>query len=454
MVLAIIQNNGFETACVITLIAGLIQILFGLMGAAQLAFIISPAVIHAMLAGIGILISLGQVNVLLGFAPKSSAFANLISYPESILNMNTSATSLGLITLLVLLSWNRWGQKKISFIPGSLVAVVVGTTISYFMNLEVPRVQIGTDLFSGLTNLKLGENSLAQLIISALGLALVASAESLLCAVATDKLHEGPRVKLGKELVAQGVGNSLSGLLGGLPITGVIVRSSANISAGAKTNQSAILHGFWILVFSMFFSQVLNQIPLAVLAALLIYTGLNLVKIAELKKLMAFKESIIYFATLIGVVCINLLWGIGIGFVLATIKMIVDMTRFHFTIEEDFSEDEVRMLRITLSGNLIFLNVPKLLTKLNNLPKKAEVYLILNVDHLDHAIIEALHDWKQNYEKDGGRVYKQSLVDLWKDLKNGSLKAQTFTSAVAPWKNKISSPYFDTSEENVSEVTI
>lgn len=414
MVLGFIQKFGFEATCVITLIAGITQIVFGMLGAAQLAFVISPAVIHAMLAGIGILIALGQVHVLLGFTPKSSALINLATYPDSFLHMNTSAAMLGVFSLVVLLAWNKWGQKKFSFIPGSLMAVVAGTLLGFLTHADVPRVQIGSQLFDGFGGLKIGDQPLIQLFISGLGLALVASAESLLCAVATDKLHSGPRVKLGKELVAQGIGNTLSGFLGGLPITGVIVRSSANISAGAKSNISAILHGAWIFVFAMFFAPVLNQIPLAVLAALLIFTGVKLVKIAEVKKLMEFKESLVYFATLLGVVFINLLWGIGIGFALATLMMIQRMVRFHFHSE---NEEHNKKVRVKISGNLTFLSVPKLLKHLNALPKKSEIHLSLNVDHLDHAVIEAFNDWKQGYEKDGGTIVKTSMVDLWKDLK-------------------------------------
>lgn len=439
MVLGFIQKFGFEATCIITIVAGLAQVIFGMLGAAQLAFVISPAVIHAMLAGIGILIALGQVHVLLGFTPKGSALQNMISYSDSLLHMNSAAAVLGIFSLIVLLAWNKWGQKKFHFIPGSLMAVIAGTVLSQFMNVNVPHVQLGDQLFDGLVSLKIGDASFSQLIISGLGLALVASAESLLCAVATDKLHSGQRVNLGRELVAQGLGNTLSGVLGGLPITGVIVRSSANISAGAQSRLSAIFHGVWLLVFAVFFAPVLNLIPLSVLAALLIYTGVKLVKIAEIKKLMAFQESIVYFATLGGVVFINLLWGIGIGFGLATVMMIIKMVKFQFQ-----SENVGSIVKVKISGNLTFLGVPRLLKQLNALPKKSEIHISMQVDHLDHAVIEAMQDWKQGYEKDGGLVVKASLVDLWKDL-----KSLDFIST-KPYDQK----YFKPVETNVSDVTL
>ena len=138
MVLGFIQKFGFETTCAITLVAGITQIIFGFLGAAQWTFIISPAVIHAMLAGIGILIAFGQVHVLLGFAPKSSALMNIAAYPESFMHMNTTAAVLGVFSLAVLLAWNKWGQKKIPIIPGSLVSVIAGTLLSSFIQPDVP----------------------------------------------------------------------------------------------------------------------------------------------------------------------------------------------------------------------------------------------------------------------------------------------------------------------------
>lgn len=438
MVLGFAQKYGFEVTCLITAVAGLTQVVFGMLGAAQVAFVISPAVIHAMLAGIGILIALGQVHVLLGFAPKGSALMNLMAYSDSVQHMNMSATMLGLASLAILLAWNKWGQKKIPVIPGSLVAVLSGTCLATLFHSEVPRVQIGTDLLSGIKLLEFGSISLVPLIIAGLGLALVASAESLLCAVATDKIHNGPRVNLGKELIAQGIGNTISGLVGGLPITGVIVRSSANVSAGARSRMSAILHGAWILVFAVFFSSILNLIPLSVLAALLIYTGVKLVKIAEIKKLMAFKETLVYFVTLLSVVFINLLWGIGIGFALATILMIQKMTRFHFLAERKDTEIKVR-----IKGNLTFLNVPKLLKQLNALPKQLTIYLSLEVDHLDHAVIEALNDWKQSYEKSGGIVVKRSLIDLWTDVMSADFIEE-----------KKAKKYLNTDRNSVTEIPL
>lgn len=421
MIFGFIQKFGFQTTCIITLLAGGLQILFGLLGIGQLTLAISPSVIEAMLAGIGILIALGQAFVLMGSSPKGSALANLSQLPEAFMNRNHQAFALGLFSLFVLWAWNKYLSKKVKFIPGSLIAVLLGTAIASILALDVPHVSIGNNIFSEFQIPQINLAELPTLLLSALALTFVASAESLLCAVATDKLHSGPRAKLNRELIAQGIGNTLSGFLGGLPVTGVIVRSSANIGAGAKSNISAVFHGVWLLIFASFMSNYLSLIPLPVLAALLIFTGIKLVKLQEIKKLMEFNESLIYFATLTGVVFINLLWGIGIGFGLALVMLLYKMSQFEV---RTFSEGKSQ--RVVITGSLTFLGIPSLLRQLETLPQGSMVEMIFDVDHLDHASLEAIRSWKENYEKTGGKIIKAPLDILWKSL--GEKKALPLTS--------------------------
>ncbi len=414
MVFGFIQKFGFQATCIITMIAGGLQIALGLLGIGQLTLAISPSVIHAMLAGIGILIALGQTHVLIGSSPKGSAIENIGHIPESIMNMNTNAFLLGALTLFTLWAWNKYLAKKIKVIPGSLIAVGLGTFISYFFALNVPHVSVDASLFNQLEIPHVPFEQFSSLFLAAIAITLVASTESLLCAVATDKLHSGPRAHLNKELIAQGIGNSLSGLLGGLPITGVIVRSSANINAGAKSNWSAVIHGMWIFIFATFFAPYLSAIPLSVLAGLLIYTGVNLVKLHEIKELIKFNESVIYFVTLAGVVLINLLWGIGIGFGLALGLLIYKMSAFKMHIQDD----KKGPVQVIITGSLTFLGIPKLTQNLNLITPKKTVQLHFELDHIDHASIEAIKNWKDNYEKTGGKVIKESLTQIWSDLKS------------------------------------
>lgn len=411
MIFGFIQKFGFEATCIITMIAGTFQILLGLLGVGQLTLAISPSVIEAMLAGIGILIALGQTYVLMGASPKGSAITNLAHLPETFMGRNNQALLLGLTTLFILWAWNKYISKKIKFLPGSLVAVSVGTLIATVLSLDVPKVAISANIFGSITMPHFVWSDLHTYLLSALAITIVASAESLLCAVATDKLHSGPRARLNKELIGQGMANALSGFLGGLPVTGVIVRSSANINAGAKSKTSAIFHGIWILVFASLMANYLSYIPLSVLAALLIFTGINLVKLHEIKKLMAFNEALIYFVTLTGVVFINLLWGIGIGFGLTVLMLIYKMSKFEVHVLSESSP-----LKVVITGSLTFLGIPSLLGKLNALPQGQILELIFDVDHIDHASLEAVRSWKGNYEKVGGTVIKAPLEDLWRGL--------------------------------------
>ncbi|MDC0707841.1 SulP family inorganic anion transporter [Stigmatella sp. ncwal1] len=411
MVYGFVQKFGFETTCVIASMAGILQIAAGSAGIAQAALAISPAVLQAMLAGIGILIALGQMHVLLGHTPKGSALNNIMGLADSVPHVNVSALIVGASTLIVIILWNRFVSKKVRLIPGSLVAIVVGTAVSLFVPGEIPHVSIGSGIFKEFHLPSLGGHPIGDLVLAALALFVVASAESLLCAVATDQLHSGPRANLNRELFAQGVGNTLSGLVGGLPVTGVIVRSSANIAADAKTRLSAILHGVWMLVFVLLFSGLLARVPMAALAALLVHVGVNLVKTKEIRKIAEFNEVIVYAVTLAGVVFINLLWGIGIGFALALVLLLRRTAKVNLATETRGEE-----IHVTLQGHLSFLSVPAVMSRLRALPAAKTVHMRFEVDQIDHAAIEAIRAWRVGYQNAGGKVIKEPLDVLWREL--------------------------------------
>ncbi|MFZ5440277.1 MAG: SulP family inorganic anion transporter [Myxococcota bacterium] len=412
MVFGYVQRFGFTTTCAITMVAGLVQVAAGTAGIAQGALAISPAVLHAMLAGIGVLIALGQTHVLLGSKPHGSALENITSLPDALGHLNGSALAIGLVTLGSLILWNRFLAKKVQFIPGSLVAIALGTVTGLLVPGEVPHVAINAGLFDSIARPTLGTATLSEVVLAGLALAVVASAESLLCAVATDQLHSGPRANLNKELFAQGVGNLLSGLVAGLPITGVIVRSSANINSGAKSRVSAILHGVWMLLFVVFLAGFLEKVPMAALAALLIHVGVNLVKVKEIRKIAEFNEAVVYAVTILGVVFINLLWGIGLGFGLALVMLLRRTTVVELA-QKELGDDK---LEVTIRGSLHFLAVPTLTTRLRGIPAGKEVHLRFDVSALDHAAIEAVRAWRVGYQSSGGTVVKEPLDALWREL--------------------------------------
>lgn len=239
---------------------------------------------------------------------------------------------------------------------------------------------------------------------AALALTLVASAESLLCAVATDQLHRGPRAELNRELLAQGVGNAVSGLLGGLPITSVIVLSSANIAAGAATRWSALLHGVWVALFAVAGAKVLGLLPLAALAALLVHVGVNLVKVKEYRRTAVHGEASVYAVTLLEVVFIYLLRGIGLGFGLALLRLLR-----HATVAEVEVREAGDALVAVVKGRLSFLSVPALTQQLQAIAPRRTVELRREVEQMDHAAVEALRGRRVGYENEGGRVVNASL---------------------------------------------
>jgi carbonic anhydrase len=419
MVFGYIQAFGFRATCAIVILAGVIQLAAGALRFARAALAISPAVLQAMLAGIGVLIALGQVHVLFGHRPGGSAGANLANLPASVSNLNTSAALVGFTTLAVLLLWNRFVAARVKFVPGSLVAIASGTILAAFLPGEQPLVAVPENVLAAFEWPSIEGTDLGARLVAAVGLAFVASAESLLCAVATDRLHDGPRAKLNKELAAQGIGNIVSGALGGLPITGVIVRSSANIASGARTSLSATLHGAWMLLFVALCAGFLGRIPMAALAALLVHVGVNLVKIKEFRRVHAFGEAAVYAVTLGGVVFINLLWGIGLGFALALVLMLRRLVRAELEVRE-----REGVLHATLRGHLTFLAVPAITHALDALAPQRTVHLELEVDALDHAAVEAIHDWRVSYERGGGKVTGRTIEERWRELTHDAAGAR------------------------------
>lgn len=406
LVYGIVQKFGWEVTLAITVTAGIIQLVLGALRVSRICLIISPAVVKGMLAGIGVVIALAQLHVLLGGVPQSSALKNLRELPAQISGLHTHAAILGVLTLAILFGW-QYVPKKIRSVPGPLVAVLVATLISNLAWFDVRRVDLPENLFA-IPFMKLPAGDWGGFFLAALSLALVASVESLLCAVATDKLHSGPRAKLDKELVAQGAANTVAGLVGGLPVTGVIVRSTANLQAGAATRASAILHGIWVVLFVVFLGAMVERIPLAVLAGLLVFVGVKLVNRDHIRELASHREAAIYAATLVGVVSFGLLEGVAIGLGLSIVVLLMRVSRTKVLVEERGGRWHVR-----IDGTMTFFGVPDLTGALAKIPVGATVDVDLAVDFMDHAGFDALHSWRLTHEKMGGKVDIDEYHEAW-----------------------------------------
>ena len=399
IVFGIVQTFGWPTACLIGLIAGLIQIAFGALKIARASLAITPAVVHGMLAGIGLTIALAQLCVVFGGKPAANAFGNLKALPGLATNGHLPSIALGGLALLILFLWPRL-PKAIQKVPGPLVAVAIPTLISVVGNFEMARVDLPDKLTEGFVFPTLPESAKwGGVLVAAATIAIVASVESLLSAVATDKMHDGPRADLDRELLGQGAANVVSGALGGLPVTGVIVRSSANIASGATSRASAILHGVWIILFVVFFGVHIERIPLAVLAGLLVFIGFKLVSMEHIRDLMRHRELPIYIVTALGVTFFGLLSGVAAGLVLSYAILLRRMGSVRIEIET--MQDRTRLL---VDGTLTSINVPKLSARLAEVPKGAHVDIDLHVDFMDHAAFEALHSWEAGHIRGGGEV--------------------------------------------------
>jgi MFS superfamily sulfate permease-like transporter len=423
LVYELVKEYGWERLGLIVLLSGLIQLIAGLFKLGQWFRAVSPAVIHGMLAGIGVLIIVSQFHIMLDDAPRENALANIAALPEAIWkgivpteNVNHNyAARVGLLTILILMFWKTLAPGRVKVVPAPLVAVIVATTVTVALNLSIKQVALPDNVFSAvsLPNLS-GLDSWAAwkpLLIAALSIAFIASAETLLSACAVDQMHQGPRTKYDRELAAQGIGNTVSGFLGALPMTGVIVRSAANVQAGARSNKSEILHGVWLLVFVAAFPFVLRLIPTASLAAILVYTGFKLVNIKVVRELRKFgiTEVLIYVATVLAIVIEDLLTGVLLGIGLSLVKLLITFSHLHIRTEDDPARSQTRL---HLEGAATFLRLPKLAAALEAVPTNRELHVHFDhLDYIDHACLDLLMNWEKQHAGTGG-----SLIIDWESL--------------------------------------
>ncbi len=398
----VIAEYGWAATAAITLAAGAVQIAFGLSRLGRLALSLSPAVVHGMLAGIGVSIAIGQLAVVLGGASATSVFDNLAKLFTT--EVRWPALLVGALTVLALVLWPR--VPRASVVPAPLVAVLVATVAA--VDLDVARVDLPDDPLGQVVLPQMPSGTFAGIVFAVLTVAVVASVESMLSAVAVDKLHDGPRADFDRELIAQGTANAVAGALGGMPVTGVIVRSSTNVAAGARTRASTVLHGLWIAVFVLALGWVLELIPMAALAGVLVVMGARLVSVRRMRALWRHGEFSAYAVTALGVVTIGLVEGVLLGVAVAALRSLHRLTRSSVRIEQ-----EPDAWRVVIRGSLVFLGVGRLVRGLRTIPLGQRVVLELHIDFLDHGAFEAIDDWRVGYERLGGHVEVDEVHDTW-----------------------------------------
>jgi len=388
------QEHGIAALGVILMLAGVMQGLLGLLKAGQWFRAISPAVVYGMLAGIGVLIMVGQFHVVVDDSPKGSGLKNILSIPAAVFDgifpldgsPHEMAAVIGLATMAVIVIWNKYRPANLQFLPGPLMGLLVAAAASFFYKLEIKHVIVPDNLLGNLelpTFAALAGLKEFKYWGEAAALAFIASAETLLSAAAVDKMtaaigRRDLKTNYDRELMAQGAGNLLCGALGALPMTGVIV------------TVALIPH-------------VLERIPTSALAAVLVLTGWKLVNTSHIKKLREYGwiPVTIYFATLIGVVAFDLLTGVLVGIGLTVLKMMYKASRLGLKLVIHHSG----RCDLYLEGSATFLRLPALADTLERVAPGCELHIHFeNLVYLDHSCLDLIQEWRNSHEENGGTV--------------------------------------------------
>ncbi|WP_128428295.1 SulP family inorganic anion transporter [Streptomyces cyaneus] len=405
-----VLEHGVAMLGVIVLFSGILQIVLGVVRLGRLFQAISIAVVQGMLAGIGLPLMFSQAYPMADAKAPGTPIENMAGIPDLLADILTDrqamiATLLGIATIGLSFLWKKVpGPAK--RVPAALVAVGIGIAVAALPGVDVKTLQVGNLLasvrvpgaeqFAGLAD--------TAIITSILTFTVIASAESLFTAAAVDRMHSGPRTRYNTELIAQGAGNTVAGVLGALPITAVVARSSANVQAGAKTRISRTLHGLWLLAFALLLPQVLALIPISVLAGVLVHSGWKLFAPEEFPKMWRQDrgEFVVMTVTTLVIVATALLEGVLIGLaagiVLAALRMSQTVIRQH--IDDDTA-------KVVMAGNATFLRLPQVIEALESAAASGKPRIRLDltgVTHLDHACRNQVEEFTAQQRGLGLRV--------------------------------------------------
>ena len=413
----LLRLGSYETFLLAVLIAGLFQILFGFLKAGIIGDYIPNAVIKGMLAAIGIILMMKQIPHLIGYdadfegdetflqSDQNNTITTILTAANSVTPM---AVLIGSVSIVLLVLWEKIRKKDqdwIHFVPGPLIVVFISIALnkygSVILNMPIleekhlvalPVAKNVEQFVSFFTFPNFSAINNVQVWLAGLTLAIIASLETLLGIEAVDKLDPLKRISpSNRELKAQGIGNIVSGLVGGLPITSVIVRSSANVSAGGKTKQASIFHGFLLLICVAFIPALLNWIPLSAIAAILIVTGYKLAKVSLFKEFYSkgLPQFIPFCITVIAILFSDLLVGITIGLIVSTVFIIRSNFKSSILMVSDKNQYLIRFRK-----DISFLNKPIIKEKLESLPANSQVVIdIKKADFIDKDVIDEINDF-------------------------------------------------------------
>lgn len=427
----VIADYGLIALGPVVALCGVWQILAGVFKLGQWFRAVAPAVIQGMLIGIGVIIFTSQLHVCLDNDPARSFIENVALLPKSLSGDILAPLLISVVSIGLIATWPKFRPKRLVLVPGQLVALVVVTVGALVLAPDVEFLEMSPSFFAGLAPPSLDDYRVllsTNLVVISLVFAFVASAATLLTANAIDQRQNFSKANYDKEMLAQGIGNTLTGFVGGLPMTGVIVRSSVNVDAGARTRISTILHGIWILLFVVAAPQLLELLPRASLGAILVYTGYRLIDVKAMKALyqQGRSELAICLITLFGVVLLDLFTGIVAGLAAAILKIVWTFAHLEIRGERGSSEG---IYDLHLLGSATFLQVPRLANALDQVPNDCELHVHIDwLDHIDHACLQLLSTWSESRES-GGRA---GMVVEWDELTNRYKKAVVGGGREAP----------------------
>ena len=433
---------GYRYTLAAIVVASLLQVLMGLFKAGKLNAYFPASVVHGMLAAIGVIIMAKQIHTLLGVKPSSSEIIDtLLEIPHSFAELNPDIAIIGFSGLAIMVIWSLFRNRWLKMIPAPLIVVAVGMALERYFDLDhehvymfmpdhpiLPHheftigpkflVSIPENILSSFYFPDFGKWATREFWAAVISICLVGSLETLLSATAVDKLDPWKRSSnLNRDLTAVGIGNLLASAVGGLPMIAEIVRSSANINNGARTSWSNFFHGSFLALFVVFFPKLIHEIPLASLAALLVYTGFRLASPKEFAKTMVIgKEQLLVFTTtLVAVLATDLLVGVFIGILL---KLFIQLSRGVplrelLRISYDVRQEEQGVYRISIQGSAIFANFVGLKSELAVLPQgETIIFDVANVSYIDHTVMEFLDHFRNDYIGRGGRCEIRGLDQL------------------------------------------
>lgn len=432
--MAIAQLGSLQVFFLAVAVAGLIQILMGLFRLGGFTHFIPSTVIKGMLAAIGILLISKQIPLLLGYDQAdfwSKELFNIISFHsafEHVKNIyfhsSTGAMIIAAASLALLIVWKRTVARKIPFIPTSFVVVVFAILLAWFFSTYIPSIALQPSQYVNVPHNLFGQISWPNtealftntaILKNAVIIAIVASLETLLSIEAVDKLDPYNRITpQNRELIAQGSGNVLSGLMGGLPITAVIVRSSANAEAGARTKLSGFFHGVWLLVFAFFFVSLLNHIPYCALAVILMRTGYNLAKPKMIRSVyrLGREQFMPFIVTVVAILFTDLLIGVGIGVAYAAYFIFKNTYKAGFSLTTSLDGTTPRY-NFQLAINVSFINKKKIRDELEKIGDHA----VVEIDgtrsvYIDYDVLEVINEFKTKANHKHIRLLLKGIPDV------------------------------------------